>query len=192
MQKVTKGEQGYLNYKKKYEIIRTLIYFALVAAVFFLGYSQTHTRKNVLTVVAVVGCLPACKALVGVITRFPYKSVAKNISEDIRKRAPLITSIFDTVLTSTEKFMPVECFVISGHTIFGYAPDEKTDLKYTADFIKEILGANKIKNLTVKIFRDYSAFTARADGLNSIADVEKEDTKEIEEKIAGILLNVSL
>ena len=192
MEKVDKGEQGYLNYKKKYEIIRTLIYFAIVAAVFFLGYSQTHTRKNILTVVAVVGCLPACKALVGVITRMPYKSCMKSFSEDIRNRAHHITSFFDLVFTSTEKFMPVDCIVISGNTIFGYAPNEKTDLKYAADFIKEILGANKIKKLNVKFYREYNAFTARVDGLNSIAEVEKEDTKEIEEKIKGILLNVSL
>ena len=192
MEKVIKGEQGYLDYKKKYEIIRTIIYFLIVAAVFFLGYSQTHTRKNVLTVVAVVGCLPACKSLVGVITRFPYKSCLKVLSHDIRKRASHITSIYDLVFTSTEKFMPVECIVISGNTIFGYAPDEKTDLKYTAEFIKEILGANKIKKLNVKLFRELNAFNARVDGLNSIAEVEKEDTKELEDRIKGILLNVSL
>ena len=75
MKKCEKGTPGYLEYKKKVEIIRTVVYFLLVAAVYLLGYSQTHTNKNLLTVVAVVGCLPACKALVGVITRLPYPSI---------------------------------------------------------------------------------------------------------------------
>ena len=66
MTKVIKGEPGYLDYKRKAEIIRTVIYFALVAAIFILGYSQAHTRLNLMTVVAVLGCLPASKALVGV------------------------------------------------------------------------------------------------------------------------------
>lgn len=51
MKKVEKGVPGYLDYKKKVEIIRTVIYFAIVAAIFFLGYFQTHTRLNLLTVV---------------------------------------------------------------------------------------------------------------------------------------------
>ena len=192
MNKVIKGEQGYLNYKKKIEIIRTLLYFVIVAAVFFLGVWQTGTRKNLLTVVAVVGCLPACKALVGLITRFPYKSVSKELANDIKKRSEHMTCIFDMVLTSTEKFMPVQCIVVSGNTIFGYAPDTKTDLKYTADFIKEILAMNRIKGINIKLYRELKAFTARVDGLDSIAAVEKQDLKEIEEKIAGLILNVSI
>ena len=46
MKKVEKGKPGYLNYKKKAEILRTVIYFAIVAAIFLLGYTQTHTRLN--------------------------------------------------------------------------------------------------------------------------------------------------
>lgn len=55
MKKVEKGKPGYLNYKKKAEILRTVIYFAIVAAIFLLGYTQTHTRLNLMTVVAVLG-----------------------------------------------------------------------------------------------------------------------------------------
>ena len=43
MKKVEKGKPGYLNYKKKAEILRTVIYFAIVAAIFLLGYTQMHT-----------------------------------------------------------------------------------------------------------------------------------------------------
>ena len=77
MKKVLKGNPGYLDYKKKAEILRTVIYFALVAAVFFLGYSQAHTKKNLLTIVAILGCLPASKALVGVILRLPVSGQKK-------------------------------------------------------------------------------------------------------------------
>ena len=62
MKKVEKGKPGYLNYKKKAEILRTVIYFAIVAAIFLLGYTQTHTRLNLMTVVAVLGCLPASQS----------------------------------------------------------------------------------------------------------------------------------
>ena len=57
MKRVAKGNPGYLDYKKKVEIIRTIIYFGMVAAVFTLGYVQTGTRKNLLTIVAILGWL---------------------------------------------------------------------------------------------------------------------------------------
>ena len=85
MKKVEKGKPGYLNYKKKAEILRTVIYFAIVAAIFLLGYTQTHTRLNLMTVVAVLGCLPASKALVGVIARFPYPSIDPARAKEIAK-----------------------------------------------------------------------------------------------------------
>lgn len=86
MKKVEKGLPGYLDYKKKVEIIRTVIYFGIVAAIFFLGYFQTDTRLNLLTVVAVLGCLPASKALVGVIARMPYSSVDRKLAEDVASK----------------------------------------------------------------------------------------------------------
>lgn len=192
MKRVIKGNPGYLDYKKKAEIVRTVIYFLLVAAVFFLGYSQTHTRKNLLTVVAVVGCLPACKALVGVISRFPYKSIAKKQADEIADKARHLTAIYDMIITSREKIMPVDAIVISGNMIYGYTRNEKVDLKYAATHIRGILNQNGFSNLSIKILNNYSSFLARVEGMDSIEKVEKNDTKEQEAKIAGIILNISM
>ena len=192
MKRVTKGKPGYLNYKRKAEIIRTIIYFLLVAAVFFLGYSQTHTKKNLLTIVAVVGCLPACKALVGVITRFPYSSIAADKVTKIRSKAAHLTVIYDLIVTSREKIMPIECIVISGSTIFGYTANKKVDLKYTATHIRSILSQNRLNVSSIKIFDSYSSFLARVEGLSSIAEVEKNDTKQQEQQMAQVILNISM
>ena len=93
MIKCEKGTPGYLREKLKIEILRTVIYFAIVTAVFLLGYSQTHSKKNLLTVVAVVGCLPACKALVGVITRIPYKTVDQALADEVASKSAHLTVI---------------------------------------------------------------------------------------------------
>ena len=42
MIKCEKGTPGYLREKLKIEILRTVVYFAIVIAVFLLGYSQTQ------------------------------------------------------------------------------------------------------------------------------------------------------
>ena len=192
MKKVMKGNPGFLEYKKKVEIIRTVIYFALVAAIFFLGYSQTHSKKNLLTIVAVVGCLPASKALVGVITRFPYPSIATIPAEEIQSKTSHITVIYDMIVTSREKVMPINCIVLSGNTIFGYTDSEKVDLKYAAAHIRGILNQNQFPDASVKILNNYTAFLARAEGLDSIAAVEKNDTRNLEEKMARVILNISM
>ena len=120
MIKCEKGTPGYLREKLKIEILRTVVYFAIVIAVFLLGYSQTHSKKNLLTVVAVVGCLPACKALVGVITRIPYQTVDPALPDEIGGKASHLTVIYDLVVTSTEKIMPIDCMVISHQKVYGY------------------------------------------------------------------------
>ena len=42
------------------------------------------------------------------------------------------------------------------------------------------------------MFDQYSAFLARAEGLNNIQAIEKSDMKEYEEGIKNIILNISL
>lgn len=192
MKKVQKGDPGYLDHKKRIEIIRTIIYFGIVAAVFLLGYSQTHTRRNILTVVAILGCLPAAKALVGVITRFPYSSIDRKKADEIRSKTGLLTVCYDMVITSRESIMPVDCIVISGHTIFGYTHYEKVNAEELSKHIRSILAQNQYTELTVKVLNQYKPFLARIEGLNNIAAVEREDTKEKEEAIRGIILNISM
>ena len=192
MKKVQKGDPGYLDHKKRIEIIRTIIYFGIVAAVFLLGYSQTHTRRNILTVVAILGCLPAAKALVGVITRFPYSSIDRKKADEIRSKTGLLTVCYDMVITSRESIMPVDCIVISGHTIFGYTHYEKVNAEELSKHIRSILAQNQYTGLTVKVLNQYKPFLARIEGLNNIAAVEREDTKEKEEAILGIILNISM
>ena len=158
MKKVEKGKPGYLNYKKKAEILRTVIYFAIVAAIFLLGYTQTHTRLNLMTVVAVLGCLPA---------------IDPDRAKEIAKISRHLTVCYDTVITSREKIMPADCFVISGHNLYGYTHYEKVNPEELAKHIRSILSQNGYTGLTVKILNQYAPFLARVEGLDNIAAVDK-------------------
>ena len=192
MKKVQKGTPGYLDYKKKVEIIRTVVYFGIVAAIFFLGYFQTGTRLNLLTVVAILGCLPASKALVGVITRFPYKSIDPKLAEEIESKTGHLTAAYDMVITSREHIMPLDCIVISGHNIFGYTHYSKVDVKELENHISANLKENKYSGLKVRILNEYRPFMTRAEGLDNIAAVEKEDTKALEEEVRELILTLSM
>lgn len=192
MKKIQKGESGYLDYKKKIEILRTTIYFIIVAIIFAIGYIETGTRLNTMTVIAVLGCLPSAKALVGVIARMPYSSTSQKIVQEVNEKAPHITKVYDLILTTREAIMPVECIVISGETIFGYTSNQKVNLEHLSKHIKEMMSQNNLSYSTIKFFHNYQAFLSRAEGLESIAVVEKLDTKELEQQRKNLLLQLSM
>ena len=73
--KLEKGQPGYIKARKLRYLMLAVAEFAIVAAVFILGYMQTGSRMNLFTVAAAVGCLPAAKMLVEFITMAPYKSI---------------------------------------------------------------------------------------------------------------------
>lgn len=190
--KVTKGDAGYIDAQKKKMIMITAAEFAAVGILLLIGYLTEGSRMNILTVVAVLGCLPASKALVGVITIFPYHSVEKKRADEVIGKTDQLTTAFDMVVTSRDKVMQLDCAAISNNTVCGYIHSEKTDPGYLADHIKKILAQNRLGKVSVKIFPDYIAFLTRAEGMNNIASVEQGDTKEKEEKIKQILLSISL
>ncbi len=192
MIKCEKGTPGYLREKLKIEILRTVVYFAIVIAVFLLGYSQTHSKKNLLTVVAVVGCLPACKALVGVITRIPYQTVDPALPDEIGGKASHLTVIYDLEVTSTEKIMPIDCMVISHQKVYGYTTGKKVDLQETAAYLRKMLRQNDFPEVSVKMYDQYKQFLSIVEGLENIAAVEKADMKEEEGQIAHVIMNLSL
>lgn len=190
--KIEKGLPGYIRARKTRLLTITLAEFAIVAAILILGYVQTGSRLNLLTVVAVVGCLPACKTLVGLITLFPYRTIEPEKAEEIDQKAPLLVTAYDMVITSRERIMPVDAVVISGNTVCGYASNPKTSPQEAARHIKTILEENRLTGITVKIFPEYTPFLARVEGMNSIAEVAQQNQRRREKKIRRIILNISM
>ena len=190
--KIEKGHPGYIKARKVRYLMLAIAEFAIVTAVYVLGYMQTGTKANLFTVVAVVGCLPAAKMLVEFITMAPHKSIDVDKYQEIETKADLVIRGYDMVFTSSEKVMPLDAVVISGHVVCGYTSSPKTDETALARHIKNILQENHFEKMTVKIFHDYSAFLARAEGMNNIAAVEKTGTRKREKEIRKIILNISM
>lgn len=190
--KIEKGNPGYITWHKKRAILKTVIEFGIVIALLILGISQTGSRMNLLTVIAVLGCLPAAKTLVEVIMTVPHHTIDVKIADEVKEKTTELTVAYDLVLTSENHIMPIDCVAISDNTICGYTSSKKTDTVFAAKHMKEILHANQYTNVSVKIFDNYTAFLTRAEGMNNIAAVEKADTKKKEEGIRNLILNISL
>ena len=62
--KINKGNAGYINSRKKRVLVKSLVQFGISFALLAIGMITTDSRMNLLTVVAILGCLPASKSLV--------------------------------------------------------------------------------------------------------------------------------
>lgn len=192
MAKLEKGQPGYIKARKTKYLIGSIAEFAIVIALLIIGYTQTGTRLNWLTLFAILGCLPASKMLVEFITMAPHKGVDISICEELNEKAPLLVKTYDMIITSKEKIMPVDVVVIYGNTVCGYTSSPKIDEAKCSRYLKEMLTANHYDKMTVKVFRDYKAFLSRAEGMNNMAAVEKNESKRREKEIKRLILTVSM
>lgn len=176
-----KGCKNYLDTQKKYEIIRTIIYFGISLSLLAAGWITTGERTNLLTIVAILGCLPASKSLVGAIMFCRSKSLSSEDADKIEKNTEGLTCLYDLIFTTREKTYPVLHMVVCGNTIVGYMPADKDktktkkllDEKVCEDHLVTCLKVDNFKDVTVKIFRDVSKYTNR---LVQIQELQTDET----------------
>ena len=141
--KIRKGDYGYIRREKKKRLLVTLGLFVLPAIVFIVGLVLADGNKsNIFTVVAVVGCLPGCRAAVGFIMMVMQKPVEKSS-------------------------LMIEAAAFCGEEIACYtsrAKDQK-QIEDCTTYLNKIIRANGYK-CHVKIFDREKAFLERLDSLN--------------------------
>lgn len=190
--KLIKGTHEYLKRKKRLYLLLTILEFGVVIGLVVTGIVATGNRLNVLTVVAAVGCLPAAKMLVQFIVMIPHRSLETEKVAELESEANYITKVYDLVITSKDRTMPIQALCLYNNTICGYTESEKLDPDKTAQYLKGFLEKNGYPKMTVKIFKDFKAFLMRAEGMNNIATVEKKDSSRYENKLKALLLSQSL
>ncbi|MCP1109262.1 hypothetical protein [Ohessyouella blattaphilus] len=190
--KLIKGTHEYLKRKKRLYLLLTILEFGVVIGLVVTGIIATGDRLNVLTVVAAVGCLPAAKMLVQFIVMIPHRSLETEKVAELESEANYITKIYDLVITSKDRTMPIQVLCLYNNTICGYSESEKLDPDKTAQYLKGFLEKNGYPKMTVKIFKDFKAFLMRAEVMNNIATVEKKDSSRYENKLKALLLSQSL
>ena len=180
--KITKGMSGYIRSQKKKRILITILLFGISIAVFLAGYLTTHTRNNLLTIVAILGCLPAARSAVSMILLLPYRSLEEEKVKAVREAAPGNVLVFDLVLTSSEKIMAVDALLVSKHLLCGYVAQTKAPVSEIED--------NHYEKVTVKLFSDYDAFYKRVGEIGSQPERAKEEQRPAKDMCRLILTAV--
>lgn len=175
-----KGTENYLNTQKKYEVARTLIYFGISAALFIAGILQTKSRLNLLTVVAVLGCLPASKSAVSAIMFLRFQSCAPECAKKIKAHSQGLAVLYDCVFTSYKKNFRVSHLAVRGNTICGYTEDAGFPENDFYQHIGDILKLDGHKEATVKIFVSLPKYLERLEQMKSLEDEEAKTTAVLE------------
>ncbi|MBR1477945.1 MAG: hypothetical protein IJ608_08310 [Lachnospiraceae bacterium] len=184
-----KGEHNYIRNQRRYEIARTVIYFGISAFVFVLGIIYTKTRMNLLTLVAVLGCLPACKSLVSVIMFCRFKGCSEELYERLKPYIDKNTGLFDMVFTSYDKNYETSHILVADKTILGLTENASFDENGFKKHISARLSADGVKDEVIKIFKDTDKYIERIKNIDADSFVKENPA---DDRIIKTLKAVSL
>ena len=165
MKKIKKGEYSYLSWRKRKEIGQTILLFGISAAIFILGYITTNTKSNLLTVVAVLGCLPASKSAVSMIMYLRIKGCSQDIQEIISSHFGKDFGSYNLYFTSEHKNYEIHHLVVKNLSVIAYSSNQKTEAAAFEEHIKTVLKRDGITNYNVKLYQDLDKYLNRVDQL---------------------------
>lgn len=170
-------------------IIRTAIFFAISLALFAAGYITTHTKKNLLTVVAVLGCLPACKSLVNTIMYFRASGCGASAYEKIQAAEGHLIGMYDMYFTSYQKNYAISHMVVEDRIILAFTEDMGCDLPSCREHLETMLKQAGYKDMTITVNNDLSKYCEQLKGLN-----EKNQTYDSvrDDEVRVVLYDISL
>ena len=164
--KEKKGYYGYVKKERIKRLITTLILFAIPLLLFITGYITTKSTKNLFTVIAVVGCLPACKAMVGLIMMFLVKPMKEADYKAIKAHAGNVLLGYELYITSYDNSEFVCAAAVHGSQIICYSDRLKNPPELLEEHISKLMDQNGYRQ-KVKVFTRLEQFTDRLDTLNA-------------------------
>lgn len=187
MKQPQKGEYEWLSARKRWEVIKTAAYFSLTAAIFITGWISTKTTANLLTIVAVLGCLPAGKSCVSMIMFLRITGCSHGLYSRIREAYGETFGYYHLYFTSYEKNYEIHHLYLKGGTVAAYSENQKIDPHAAGSHLLAMLRQAGISDVTVKVFTNEAEYLARLKEMTSLKPAGGKD-----ERIRESLFNVSL
>ena len=155
-----KGEFGYLNYRKKLNLIKMIVSFAVVAAVLIIGFIVYKTRANIFTVAAIVLVLPAAKMAVAYFVVLPHKPADNELKEKVESKSGSLGVYYDLIFSNSKKPIGTQAVVVSDAAVIALTNENKLFETSLKDFM-----ANDSRNVNVTLYNDEKSFLSRVSTL---------------------------
>lgn len=200
MKKKFKGEFGYIAYRKKITLLRTGICLLIAVGLFVAGLIIYGSQKNVLSIVAALGCLPTGWSAVNMVMFLRAKGCSDSAHELIEKSCGGLLIHYDHVITSYDKNFNVAASTVLDKNICLYTEDLSYDAIDLEKHVKKMMAQNGYSSYSIKVFNKLDAFTERLSQLDKLRAEKNIDPKAIEDAWvpgtvqtpASVLLSISL
>lgn len=172
-----KGEQGYINFMKSFNLLVAFVMFFIAAVIFIIGLNIYESKANLMTIIGALFVIPAARFMTVWFLFLPFKSVTKEKYEKVfslMKQGNLLYT--DVLFTSTERAYGASFMVLTSDKIFIYTTKNCNKLQdYMADILKRRAFAMK-----VSCTDDEGKFMNYLKGADSYAEktYEDEDDKD--------------
>lgn len=182
-----KGSYEYANYKKKVDVVVMIVLFALALGIFCIGYFSTGTKANLLSVIAVLGLLPACKQVVAVIMSMRVKACDIDTKEKLDSHLGELFGMYNLYFTSYDKNFALTHLVVMDKQIICLASDKNFKEKEFIEHLSELILKEGVKDSFLKVFTDVERYVNRLDELNNL-----ETVKMANGEIVNLICNVTI
>ena len=192
--KIKKNQFGYLKAEAKRIFIRTIILFGISVFIFILGIIIFGSKRNLFTLIAVLGALPFSQTLVNLIMLIRARK--KECSEELMKKSSecvkdsTIVLKYDFYMTSEEGNYDIQVLTVFENSIIGYSKNAEFNHQKFEKHLNHMLAQNNLKASVIKIFthNELNKFTERL----SEAAANKLNQNENDLKILRLMENLSL
>lgn len=200
LHRVYKGDFGYIKYRKSVAILRTVICLLITVGIYIAGLVMYKSQKNMLSIIAALGCLPTGWSAVNMIMFLKAKACASVDMEKIEKVRGGLLIRYDHVITSYDKNFYVNASTVLDKNICCYSADEDMDEIDCEKHIKKMIAQSGYSSYSIKIFTNIDKFCERLAQLEKLRADKDIDPQAIEDSWipgttqtpASILLSISL
>ncbi len=172
-----KGSYGYLKNRKVYTALRTVLFFLLSIGLYVIGLVTTGSNKNLLTIVAILGCLPACKSAVNFIIFLMAKGCSEGLYQTLKDYDDKIDTLYDLYFTSYQKNYPISHMALKGGILCGITENPTCDCQAVEKHLEQLLVQEGIRGVTVNIFSQEDKYIDRLSRLMAM-DVDEHKDRE--------------
>lgn len=198
--KAYKGEFGYIKYRKQVAIIRTAICFVVAVGLYVIGLIFWGSQKNILSIVAALGCLPTGWSAVNLVMMLKAGYCSDEDHSKIEAHRGGLLINYDLVITSYETNYNINASTVLEQNICMYTADKTMDLMDCEKHIKKMIAQSGYSSYSIKIFTDIDKFCDRLNQLEKLRADHGIDPKAIEDEWvpgtlqtpAGVLMSISL
>lgn len=185
--KYKKGDFEYYNNKKLQTIILTIIYFAISFSLYGIGIYTTGSNKNLLTIIAVLGMLPASKSAVSMIMYIRYHGCSNEIKSQLEDCILPFKHAYGLVLTTYKKNYEIPVCIIKNNYIYMYVTNHTDDLADLKKHINDMVKQNGYKGFA-DVFTNTEDFKKR---LLELAKKEDDD-QSMDDGLMTLMHQISL